>query len=300
MSVKLKLNKLKPNKIYLGWFSCGITSAVACWLIIQKYGVENVELYYIEIKTAHPDNERFIRDCEQWFGMKINRIKSHEFIDQFDVIEQTGYVNGRDGARCTLELKKEVRFRLEKHHVPTLFEPETPVIKSQIHGFEFERDQINRAIDFLHDFKYTNPIFPLIEAKLTKADCAAIVLKQGIKLPAMYELGYNNNNCIGCVKGGKGYWNKIRIDFPVEFQRMAKLERLVGHTCIKDCYLDELDPMDGYTPKPIIPACSVVCEDITSIEWKATDLILKGELSINDVLLGTDRHTLEVGGSCAV
>jgi hypothetical protein len=269
-----------PKQIYLGWFSCGITSAVACWLIIQKYGVENVELYYIEISTAHADNERFIQDCEKWFGVKINRIKSHKFTDQFDVIERTGYVNGNDGARCTQELKKEVRFYLEKNHLPTLFEPNTPVIKSQIHGFEFEKDQINRAIDFWKDYRYTNPVFPLIEAKLTKADCAAIITKQGIALPAMYELGYSNNNCIGCVKGGKGYWNKIRVDFPGHFNKMAKLERLVGYSCISGCFLDELDPDDGWTPKPIIPSCSIVCEDITSIDWKATDLILKGELSI--------------------
>lgn len=35
----------------------------------------------------------------------------------------------------------------------------------------------------------------------------------------MYDLGYANNNCIGCVKGGIGYWNKIRIDFPEESDR---------------------------------------------------------------------------------
>ena len=30
--------------------------------------------------------------------------------------------------------------------------------------------------------------------------CADIILKNGIKLPTMYELGFHNNNCIGCVK----------------------------------------------------------------------------------------------------
>ena len=30
----------------------------------------------------------------------------------------------------------------------------------------------------------------------------------------MYDLGYPNNNCIGCIKGGMGYWNRIRKDFP--------------------------------------------------------------------------------------
>lgn len=220
----------KVRQIYLGWFSCGVTSAVVCWLTIKKYGIENVELYYIEIKTAHEDNERFIKECEKWFGIKINRIRSHKFKDQFEVIEKTGYVNGPDGARCTIELKKEVRYYLESNHVPTLFNPDQSVIKAQVHGFEFSNNEINRAIDFQKDYRYTNPIFPLIEAKLTKSDCAAIIEGQGIELPMMYRLGYNNNNCIGCVKGGKGYWNKIRIDFPLNFDRMARAERIVGHS----------------------------------------------------------------------
>lgn len=58
--------------------------------------------------------------------------------------------------------------------------------------------------------------------------------KAGIEIPAMYKMGYNNNNCIGCVKGGMGYWNKIRKDFPEVFNRMAVIEREVGATCLKD------------------------------------------------------------------
>ena len=49
---------------YLGWFSCGVTSAVACKLAIEKFG-DDVELWYIETGAAHPDNIRFIKDCEK-------------------------------------------------------------------------------------------------------------------------------------------------------------------------------------------------------------------------------------------
>jgi len=245
------------SEFVLGWFSCGITSAVACKLAIEKYG--NVQIYYMEIDTAHPDNDRFISDCEKWFGQKINRIRSHKYKDQFDVIDKTGYVNGSDGARCTKELKKQVRFYLEERLKPDLFEPDRPQYSNQVHGFEWDLKQIKRAIDYSIDYGYTNPLFPLVEEKLNKENCAQIILDAGIKLPAMYELGYNNNNCIGCVKGGKGYWNKIRIDFPETFDRMAKAERKAGHSCIKGIFLDELDPKDGFTPKSIVPNCSVVC-----------------------------------------
>ena len=76
----------------------------------------------------------------------------------------------------------------------------------------------------------------------------------------MYTLGYGNNNCIGCVKGGKGYWNKIRVDFPDFFKRMSEAERVVGNSCIRNTFLDELDPNAGRTLKEIAPDCGNFCD----------------------------------------
>lgn len=268
----------------LSWSSCGITSAVAGKIAIDEN--TNTEFYYMEIDTAHPDNERFITDLEKWYGKSINRIRSRKYKDQFDVIEKTGYVNGPDGARCTLELKKEVRYELESRLKPDLFDPDRPQYSNQIHGFEWKLDEITRALDYAMDFPYTNPKFPLIEKKLTKENCAQILIDAGIEIPTMYKLGYNNNNCIGCVKGGMGYWNKIRIDFPETFNRMAIAERKAGHSCIKSVFLDELHPDRGRTPKPIVPNCSVVCEDIAppDVNLSLAKKVWHGEVSIEDAV----------------
>ncbi len=253
------MDKLKR---YIGWFSCGVTSAVACKLAIDEYGAENVALFYIGIDSAHSDNARFIQECEDWMGVKVQRVDNGKYKDQFDVIAKTGYVNGAAGSRCTLELKKKVRQRIEKD-LPDA---------SQVFGFEFEKNEINRAIRFSEQYPHTNPRFPLIDNELTKPACAGILLKNGIKLPQMYELGFHNNNCIGCVKGGKGYWNHIRKHFPEQFDKMAKLERKVGRSCLKTRkvvngesktvlkFLDELDPTEGRHEEPILPDCGTFCE----------------------------------------
>ena len=73
----------------------------------------------------------------------------------------------------------------------------------------------------------------LMEKGLTKEDCLGIVDKAGIEIPVMYKLVYRNNNCIGCVKGEAGYWNKIRKDFPKVYERMAQTEELLGRTVWK-------------------------------------------------------------------
>lgn len=102
-------------------------------------------------------------------------------------------------------------------------------------------------------------VFPLIEKNLTKQDCHALLDRLGIKRPAMYDMGYSNTNCIGCVKGGMGYWNKIRVDFPEVFEARAKLEREIGSRCLKECYLGELPPDRGRMDDEISTECGVMC-----------------------------------------
>jgi len=103
----------------------------------------------------------------------------------------------------------------------------------------------------------------------------------------MYRMGYSNNNCVGCVKGGIGYWNKIRRDFPDRFRRMAEIERKVGATCLKDehgrIWLDELDPTRGDDVAPIVPDCSLFCAiEFQNIEDPQTAKVMHGEIGIND------------------
>ena len=86
-------------------------------------------------------------------------------------------------------------------------------------------------------------------------------------MPAMYRLGYDNANCIGCVKGGAGYWNKIRRDFPERFEQIAAIEEAIGPSAYlfrdrdtNERYsLRDLDPLSGRHDEPL-PSCSFFCE----------------------------------------
>mgnify|MGYP003640698805 FL=1 len=235
----------------IAWWSAGVTSAVATKLAIDKHGIDNVMPIYFAIDSVHPDNKRFISECEDWYNKKIVVERAPpKYKDQFDVIQKDKYVNGPGGARCTLVLKKWVRQRLEKDLD----------YSGQVFGFEYTKKEINRAIRFSEQYPEALPLFPLIENKMTKPECLHYLESQGIERPAMYHLGYGNNNCIGCVKGGMGYWNKIRVDFPDTFTKMAEAERLVGNSCIRNIFLDELDPNAGHKLKVITPDCGNFCD----------------------------------------
>jgi 3'-phosphoadenosine 5'-phosphosulfate sulfotransferase (PAPS reductase)/FAD synthetase len=236
---------------YLGWFSCGVTSAVACKLALEKFG-EDVDLWYIETGAGHVDNARFIRECEEWYGRKIQIARSEQYSSPLDVAKHKIF-NTPYGAPCTYELKKKVRQKIQNSYAQF----------THVFGFEYTPKEIHRATRWMEQ-NTKDVIFPLIEHKLNKQDCLLILQKQGIEIPQMYKLGYNNNNCIGCFKGGAGYWNKIRKDFPEVFQKTAELERIRKSTCLKAngkaLYLDELDPKAGNHKDLQLPDCGLFCE----------------------------------------
>ena len=229
------------------WFSCGAASAVATKIALAERERESeLIIAYTEVKEEHPDNKRFLADCEEWFGQKIE-ILGNDFYDRsiYRVFEKN-YIRTPKGAPCTRALKKQIRERFEK---PT---------DRQVFGYTAEEQvRLDRFIDANAD---VNIWTPLIEKGLGKEDCLAMLKNAGIELPAMYKLGYHNNNCIGCVKGGMGYWNKIKVDFPEHFDRMAKLERFKKQTIFKDRYLDELKPTDGNYPQEPNIECSIFCQ----------------------------------------
>jgi|ERR1700749_1072908 len=233
----------------LAWFSCGDASAVACAIGLNSIA-PHAEVLRIVIPSEHPDNDRFAANCARWFGKPIKELRSTEYADTWDVWEHKRYIAGISGAPCTTELKKVVRFDYQR--------------ADDQHIFGFTYDELKRADRFRKSNPELTVHFPLINARLTKADCHAIIQDRGIELPAMYKLGFDNNNCIGCPKGGAGYWNMIRKHFPDRFARMAELSRRLGARLVKQdgerIFLDELRTTTGRQKDEITIDCSPFCD----------------------------------------
>lgn len=237
------------QKRVISWFSCGAASAVATKLAIAE-SKDPVQIFYCHIKEEHPDNLRFMKDCEEWFGQKINVIQNEKYNGSiYDVFEKSKYIVGVAGAPCTRLLKKEVRKKHENLN------------DIQIFGYTVEeQDRVDRFIDANND---VNLWSILIDKGLKKSDCLAMLKNANIDLPAMYKLGYQNNNCIGCVKGGLGYWNKIKIDFPDVFYKMSNLEKKIGAKILKHkgerIWLSDLPENAGDYPNEQNIECGIFC-----------------------------------------
>ena len=197
-------------------FSCGAASAVSTKLVLAQYGAtHDVQIINAFVAQEHDDNRRFLADCERWFGRPVTVMRNEKYnASTIEVFRARRWIKGRRGAPCSLELKREL---LDTFNNP-----------SDVSVFGFTIEEVDRFVDFKDRNPHMQAIAPLIQHRLTKSDCKAMVARAGIELPAMYRLGYRNANCIGCVKGGEGYFRAIREDFPAEFEELAAVQESIG------------------------------------------------------------------------
>lgn len=274
---EMAVSEVEKDRPVIAWWSGGVTSAVTCKICIDWYGVDNVRVVFIDTKNEDQGTYQFLKECENWYGRKIEPI----FNPEYDSIEQVWYkfesLNTANGAICSTELKRKVREQFQKENKYSY----------QAFGYECEMDEINRARAMKLNYPETNPIFPLISELLTKKDCIKIIensndLFLSIHIPASYKNGYLNNNCFetGCVQGGIGYWQKMKRDSPEKFYRMAKREHYLTDkkgqpvTILKDQskggglvfllphpqypHMKDISMMKGRVPSPLME-CNGFC-----------------------------------------
>lgn len=234
------------------WFSNGAASAVAAHETLRLYGQTcDVRLVNNPVIEEDEDNLRFQRDVGQWLGRPIELYHNPAFPHGSAVSTwaQRKAMVFPHGAPCTVHLKKEARQAYERQH------------KVHWHVLGFTADEKKRYDRFVLTER-SNVLPVLIDAKLTKDDCADMLRLNGVELPRVYAEGYPNANCIGCVKAtSPTYWNLVRRTRPEVFEDRAQQSRELGVRLVrhkkKRIFLDEL-PVDA-VGRPLKALKSVDC-----------------------------------------
>jgi len=193
-------------------FSCGAASAVATKLAMAEYGRKHeFVIANAFLREEHDDNRRFLADCEDWFGQRATVVRNDKFDASADEVwRRKQYMKGPRGAPCSAELKRKP--------LEAISRPDDVVV------FGFTAEEADRAADFAERNPTINMVAPLVDRGVGKADCLAMVKRAGIELPQTYRDGFENANCIGCPKGGEGYWNHVREVYPLVFCELAEQE----------------------------------------------------------------------------
>lgn len=239
------------------WFSAGAASAVATKLIIGERARRHPQSYDLLIARCDTgaedeDNDRFARDCEAWFGLPVQSLKSAEYKDTWDVWEKRRYTAGISGAPCTLELKVKPRLAMQRPGDLHVF------------GYTADRSDVARFVALGEHWPDLRIRAPLIERGITKAACRAMLARAGIKEPRTYAMGFPNANCMPCSKAtSPAYLALVREHFPDRFWRYAKLCRELGVKPVRlpggeRVYPDEI-PADFPTRNADAPECDFLC-----------------------------------------
>jgi hypothetical protein len=254
----IEMGKLKPlpGQTIVVWFSCGAASAVAAKKTIELYGKTNIiRIVNNPIKEEHEDNQRFLKDVEAWLGLPIEFAINSKYksLSCVDVWEDENMMAANKFAPCTQKLKKEARYEWEVKN------------RSDWTVLGFTKEEKNRFDRFQLKER---PASLWILSNISKAECFEIILGAGIKLPEVYNLGYPNANCIGCVKASSPtYWNHVRNVHPEVFKERSEQSRQIGTNGCKlvrvkgkRIFLDQLLPTDkGRSMKNMQNECGIFC-----------------------------------------
>lgn len=254
----MDFNAVKPGEPIAVWFSCGAASAVAAKFTVDMFGATNtVRVLNNPVAEEHYDNQRFRRDVSDWIGVDIETVVNPDWpaASCKEVWTKRRFMAGKDGAPCTTELKKRARQKWERHNH----------IAWHVLGFTYDEQQ--RHDRFILTER-SNLIPVLINRGITKSKCFAILAEANIRLPEIYDLGYPNANCIGCVKASSPtYWNHVRSTHPYQWAERAIQSREIGARLVrykgKRIFLDELPREARGRPleSVVAPECGIFCEE---------------------------------------
>lgn len=207
-------------------FSGGVTSAWCAGWALRTYPRADVVLLWHDTREEDPDTYRFLRQMAGALGMPITERSDGRSVTE--VFRDEGFLGNQRAALCSRILKAE---QGDLYFRELRAEGVTEIVK--VLGYsahEWERVQRASARGGADGYEVR---FPMIETGTTKqqaSDWCACTM--GVPPSAMYKWA-EHANCVGCVRGGRGYWLAVAEHAPSVFEQRASLEEEFGHTILR-------------------------------------------------------------------
>ena len=222
---------------YLVCYSGGHSSALVAIETVRKYGKENVILlnHNISEEVEHKDIKRFKQEVADYLGLEITyaNMDNWETMTPIDIsLKINGFQFAVGNALCTYNLKTKPFYKYLEEKCQ---DKENYTI---LYGFDEEEDhRIYRRRTSLRSMGYKTE-FPLAEWDRTIHATEEI----GIDRPITYKV-YKHANCVGCLKAGRQHWYVVYCLRRDMFNKAMQAEKEIGHSIIKDIFLEELIPI---------------------------------------------------------
>ena len=201
---------------YVVSLSGGVASAVAADRAIQRYGKENVVLWFADTRFEDEDLHRFMQDCLARWEMPMTT-----YVDgrtPLEVASQKQIIPNSRIAPCSFVLKVEP-FRA---FIAKIEEPVTVLL-----GLDWKEMHRMEAPTKAYEAMGAEVDFPLMWKPYEYREYYDVVKYDwGIETPRLYKFGFPHNNCgARCVKQGVHEWIRLLIHFPDRFEEMKQWEQ---------------------------------------------------------------------------
>jgi hypothetical protein len=225
--------KRENTEMNINTLSGGLMSFYTAYLSIQKYGKENVLLYFNDTKWEHKDLYRFLDDIKNYLNKDIYYDSDGRNPEQ--VFFEERFLGCDRVPLCSRILKAE---RLQKYYKNN---------DNLIFGIGLEEQyRVQRLIGtyqtvYAKTGKFCTLEFPIIEHRIVKPDIEKWFKNTKIKKPELYKLGFGHNNCSGgCVRQGKSHWLKLLYTLPEIYKEREILEQSFRKKFGKGSYLKDM------------------------------------------------------------
>lgn len=195
--------------------SGGVGSAVAADRVINKYGAENVLLWFADTNWEHPDLYRFLDDLGRRWNATI--IKYKDGRTPLKVAEDRKIIPSNRIAPCTFELK----IKPFENFIKLADKPATIYLGldwSEVHRQAAPKKNYEQIAGVKVEYPlmwkpYDYSVFQTVRG-------------WGIEIPELYKQGFKHNNCGGrCVKQGQGDWLRLLSHYPAEYLKVEGWEQ---------------------------------------------------------------------------
>lgn len=191
-------------------YSGGVGSYSAAKRVIAQHGKDDVTLLFTDTRMEDKDLYRFLDDTSKCLGIPVTTIA--EGRNPWHVFFDVKFLGNSRVDPCSKHLKRDMA---DKWLIDNCLPAETVVYVGidWTEEHRFTRLATRRKTD---GWMYEAPLCqaPYISKRQMFDD----VIKDGIKIPRLYEMGFSHNNCGGfCIKAGQGHYANLLKHLPERY-----------------------------------------------------------------------------------
>lgn len=188
-------------------YSGGVGSWAAAWRVVERYGAEQTVLLFCDTLIEDYDLYRFLEEGAQLLGVPVTRIADGR--TPWELFHAKRFLSNARVDHCSGILKRDLARKWIREH----YSPQDCYLYVGIDACQRDKIRFPAIQAAWAPWHIEAPLLwaPPLDKDLAKG----LALRQGLRLPRLYAMGFAHNNCGGfCVKAGQAQFKRLYEQLP--------------------------------------------------------------------------------------